>query len=213
MSDNDFLKLTLDVYEEECQYLKKLEIDIEGKKSIGTFSVPTTCYAVKGRKYHLNAAEVIITYEQIMYATLSHFFINGLHDLKPIPVDYFFPTIVDEKTLISKFNTRYLDALDISWQMLEEARKKNVYHELYQGTLGQPLDLATDSYQGIMAKGVFAPGHAPSSAFDELIRVTCKGGIIIFTLRSDYYENSEFPDKQKSLETSGHWKLLEKKEP
>lgn len=107
----------------------------------------------------------------------------------------------------------HVDALDISWQMLEEARKKNVYHELYQGTLGQPLDLASDSYQGIMAKGVFAPGHAPSSAFDELIRITRKRGIIIFTLRTDYYETSEFPDKQKSLEISGHWKLLEQTEP
>ncbi|MBC6480596.1 MAG: methyltransferase domain-containing protein [Hormoscilla sp. GM7CHS1pb] len=107
----------------------------------------------------------------------------------------------------------HLDALDISWQMLEEARKKNIYDELYKGTLGQHLDLASDSYQAIMAKGVFAPGHAPSSAFDELIRITSKGGIIIFTLRSEYYENSDFPDKQKSLETSGHWKLLEKTEP
>lgn len=108
MNENNFLQLTLDVYEKECQYLKDLEIDTDLKKSMGTFSVPTTCYAVKGRKYHLNAAEVIITYEQIMYATLSYFFINGLQDLKPIPVDYFFPTIVDEKTLIAKFNTRFV---------------------------------------------------------------------------------------------------------
>lgn len=106
----------------------------------------------------------------------------------------------------------HLNALDISWQMLEEARKKNVYSELYQGTLGQPLDLASDSYQAIMAKGVFALGHAPSSSFDELIRISCKGGIIVFTLRTDYYDNSEFPDKQKSLETARQWKLLEKTE-
>lgn len=108
MNENKFLKLTLDVYEKECQYLKDLTIDTDQKKSIGTFSVPTTCYAVKGRKYHLNAAEVIITYEQIMYATLSHFFMNGLYNLKAMPVDYFFPTIVDEKTLIVKFNARFL---------------------------------------------------------------------------------------------------------
>lgn len=108
MKKDQLLKLTLDVYEKECQYLKELAIDTEQKKSRGIFSVPTTCYAVKGRKHHLNAAEVVITYEQIMYATLSYFFINGLSNLKTIPVDYFFPTIVDEKTLIAKFNTRFL---------------------------------------------------------------------------------------------------------
>jgi|GEM_PF-4885630 len=97
MKKDQLLKLALDVYEKECQYLKELAIDTDQKKSMGTFSVPTTCYAVKGRKYHLNAAEVIITYEQIMYATLSYFFVNGLYDLKTIPIDYFFPTIVDEK--------------------------------------------------------------------------------------------------------------------
>ena len=106
-----------------------------------------------------------------------------------------------------------ISALDISWQMLEEARKKKVYSELSQGILGETLDLPTDNYQAIMAKGVFAPNHAPSSAFDELIRITQKGGIIVFTLRADYYENSDFPDKQKSLETAKQWKLIEKTEP
>ena len=106
-----------------------------------------------------------------------------------------------------------ISALDISWQMLEEARKKEVYSDLYQGILGQPLDLPSDTYQAIMAKGVFAPNHAPSSAFDELIRITKNGGIIVFTLRADYYESSDFPDKQKSLETAKQWKLIEKTEP
>ena len=47
-----------------------------------------------------------------MYATLSNFFINGLYDLKTTPVDYFFPTIVDEKALIAKFNCRFSKSVD-----------------------------------------------------------------------------------------------------
>ena len=38
MNDNHFLQLTLDVYEKECQYLQKLEVDTEEKKSIGTWN-------------------------------------------------------------------------------------------------------------------------------------------------------------------------------
>ncbi|MDY7019969.1 MAG: methyltransferase domain-containing protein [Cyanobacteriota bacterium] len=107
----------------------------------------------------------------------------------------------------------HLEGSDISLKMIEEARKKNVYTALYQETLGQPLGFSDHTYQAIMAKGVFAPGHAPSSAFDELIRITNSGGIIVFTLRSDYYETSDFKDKQNALEASGHWKLREKTDP
>lgn len=107
----------------------------------------------------------------------------------------------------------HLDALDISLKMMEEARKKEVYTLFYQDTLGQPLALETNSYQAVIAKGVFAPGHAPSSAFDELIRITKPGGIIVFTLRADYYESSEFSEKQNALEAAGRWQKLEKTAP
>ena len=100
------LKLTLGIYENECKYLKEVEINDDG--AWGKFSVPTTVYAVKGRKYHLNAAEVIILYEQIAYVTMAHLFINGLRQLKPIPEDVFFTTAVDENVFIVKFCTRFI---------------------------------------------------------------------------------------------------------
>jgi SAM-dependent methyltransferase len=112
--------------------------------------------------------------------------------------------------LLHQHGYRNFDGLDISLKMMEVARRKNVYRSLYQEVLGQPLSLTTDTYQAIIAKGVFAPGHAPSSAFNELIRITAPGGIIVFTLRSDYYETSDFGETQKDLEASGHWNLLEK---
>ncbi len=110
MQTNELLKLTLDVYEEECQYLK--EVTINGKEAWGKFSVPTTVYAVKGRKYHLNAVEVLIVYEQIMYVTLANIFVNGLEKLRQIPLDVFFPTIVDEKILIANSNVRCSKQVD-----------------------------------------------------------------------------------------------------
>ncbi|NEO68849.1 class I SAM-dependent methyltransferase [Moorena sp. SIO3H5] len=115
--------------------------------------------------------------------------------------------------LLNQQGYYHVDGLDISLQMMEEARKKNVYTSLYQATLGEPLEFTDNTYQAIMAKGVFAPGHAPSRAFDELIRVTHRGGVIVFTLRTDYYEASDFKYKQNALEASGDWKLLEKTEP
>ncbi|WP_204103387.1 MULTISPECIES: FcoT family thioesterase [Spirulina sp. CCY15215] len=108
MNEHKLLKFVLDVYENDCQYLKEIKLDDKDtKRAWGKFSVPNTCYAVKGRKYHLNAAEVIIIYEQIMYVTLANLFVNGLDELKKIPIDTFFPTVVDEKVLIVKFNARF----------------------------------------------------------------------------------------------------------
>jgi len=115
--------------------------------------------------------------------------------------------------LLHQHGYRNFDGLDISLKMMEEAKGKNVYTSLYQEVLGQPLSLGTNTYQAIIAKGVFAPGHAPSSAFDELIRITIPNGIIAFTLRSDYYEASDFGEKQRELESSWQWSLLEKTAP
>ncbi|NEO48739.1 MAG: hypothetical protein F6K55_33410 [Moorea sp. SIO4A3] len=105
MNEDELLNEVLCVYENQCRYLKEVELD--GKQAWGRFSVPETHYAVKGRKYHLNAAEAIIVYEQIMYVAIGNIFIHGLLDLKQLPRDIFFPTVVDEKTLISRLQARF----------------------------------------------------------------------------------------------------------
>lgn len=106
-----------------------------------------------------------------------------------------------------------LEAMDISAGMLEEARKKNVYKFLHQGVLGSPLDFTSDYFDGIISVGTFTLGHAPSSGFDELIRITKPGGYIVFTIRPDYYENSDFKEKLPALEAAGSWRLVELGEP
>jgi hypothetical protein len=39
--------------------------------------------------------------------------------------------------------------------------------------------------------------------------VTKPEGYLIFTLRPDFYENSDFKEKMADLETQGKWKLAE----
>lgn len=102
-----------------------------------------------------------------------------------------------------------LIGIDLSQGMLAEAKKKNVYTELHQMILGEPLDFPNNTFDAVTACGVFTYGHAPSSSFDELIRVTKPTGYIIFTLRPDFYENSDFKEKMADLETQGKWKLTE----
>ena len=102
-----------------------------------------------------------------------------------------------------------LVAMDLSLGMLREAKKKNVYNDFRQMALGGTLDFPTDEFDAVISVGVFTQGHAPASSFDELVRITKPGGIIVFSLRVDTYETDGFKEHQSGLESSGKWKLAE----
>ena len=106
-----------------------------------------------------------------------------------------------------------LVGIDISRNMLELARKKGVYKDLRQMELGGQLDLPSDAFAAVVSAGVFAAGHAPPESFEELIRVTKPGGYVIFSVRTDVYEEGGFKDKQEALEREGRWQLVEVSEP
>ena len=108
---------------------------------------------------------------------------------------------------------RHLVAIDLSPGMLAEAQKKQVYQQLSPMVLGDPLNFKTATFDAITACGVFTYGHAPSRAFDELIRVTKPGGYLIFTLRPDFYEHSDFKLKMADLVHQSRWTLTEQGAP
>lgn len=102
-----------------------------------------------------------------------------------------------------------LVAMDLSQGMLDEAKGKNVYNGFHQMAMGGPLDLLTDEFDAVISVGVFTQGHAPASSFDELVRITKPGGLIVFSLRVDLYETGGFKEFQCNLESSGKWELAE----
>lgn len=104
-------------------------------------------------------------------------------------------------------------AADLSAAMLEEARKKDVYTAYHQVILGETLPFENDSFDAVISVGVLTQGHAPASSFDELIRITRPGGHIIFTLRTDVYEQNGFREKLTDLENKHVWKLARLSEP
>ncbi len=104
-------------------------------------------------------------------------------------------------------------AADLSEEMLEEARKKKVYCEYHRFILGERLAFKTDAFDAVISVGVFTLGHAPASAFDELVRIVKPGGHIVFTLRVDHYETGGFKEKQTDLERRGRWVLTELSAP
>jgi MFS family permease len=101
-----------------------------------------------------------------------------------------------------------LDALDLSPGMLVEAARKRIYGELREGRLGDELAYETGAYDGVVAAGVLTIGHAPAACLDELVRITRRGGHVIFTLRADQMPPG-FEDKIAELERARQWELVE----
>lgn len=107
---------------------------------------------------------------------------------------------------------RNIDAMDLSVGMLEKARERGVYGDVRTGTLGEPLDYASDSYDAVLSSGVFTPGHAPPESFRELVRIVKPGGILCFTLRHDVTPEG-FHEAMDSLVAADRWELVEAGEP
>ena len=104
-----------------------------------------------------------------------------------------------------------LDGLDFSPSMLEQAARKGVYRELREGRLGDRLPYGTGAFDGVVSAGVLTVGHAPATSLDELVRVTRRGGHVVFTLRSDEVPPG-FEQKIAELEAHRGWELVERGE-
>ena len=79
-----------------------------------------------------------------------------------------------------------MDANDLSAGMLERARTKGIYGDCRVAMLG--------------------------AALDELVRITRKGGLVCYTLRSDDTPPG-FAEKHDALTRAGLWELVEAGEP
>ena len=85
-----------------------------------------------------------------------------------------------------------LTAVDLSANMLQVAKKKQVYQALYRGDLESALNFAQpNSFDAIISVGVFTFGHASPQSLDNLFSLLKSGGYFVLTVRVDYYESNE----------------------
>ena len=93
----------------------------------------------------------------------------------------------------------HVEALDVSEGMLAVARRKGVYKDYHQLTLGGDLPFADNTYAGVISAGVFTTGHIGCEGIDELIRVCKPGGVIVLTVKESLWE-AEFADRIELLQ-------------
>jgi predicted TPR repeat methyltransferase len=98
-----------------------------------------------------------------------------------------------------------IDGIDLSGGMLKRAEARGVYRKLGRAVLGEPLEMETASYTGVVSSGVFTVGHAPASAFDEIARVMTPGGVFVVSITDPAFESGGFGDAMARLEQAGLW--------
>ncbi len=105
--------------------------------------------------------------------------------------------------LLSIVGYTNLLGVDMSEGMLAKARVRNIYSDLRQGILGEPLNFKSSSLDCIVSTGTFTTGHAPASAFDELTRITKPGGVLIVTVGTIVWEKAGFKAKLDAMVAAG----------
>ena len=89
---------------------------------------------------------------------------------------------------------------DISPEMLEQAKTKGVYQELFVGDILAGLPVKDGLYAGVVSSGTFTSGHVGPDGLNEVLRVLRSGGLAVVSVRDDHFEKAGFAAKLSELE-------------
>jgi SAM-dependent methyltransferase len=111
--------------------------------------------------------------------------------------------------LLNVLGYNNLSGIDMSEGMLARARARKCYTDLRKGVLGEHLDFVDRSFDAIISTGTFTEGHAPASAFDELVRLLEKDGVMLFTISTIVWDDRGFKTKLEGFVRDGVLKQVE----
>ena len=99
-------------------------------------------------------------------------------------------------------DSKEIDAIDISPEMLKVATTKNCYSEIIEADLSNWLSINDNHYGAIVSAGTFTHGHVGPNVLDELLRVTRPGGLFVFTVHSKLFNKAGFDKKLLEIKKS-----------
>ncbi len=110
---------------------------------------------------------------------------------------------------LSDVGEKIIDGIDISPEMIEVARvKTNVfgdpaYRTFHVADLTEPLDIADDTYMGVISVGTFTHGHLPPDVLRELVRVASPSAVCAIGINAQHYVEMGFDTVFAELTTAG----------
>lgn len=88
--------------------------------------------------------------------------------------------------------TDSIDGYDISPEMLDKARAKNLYRALYQANLKQPLGAYPNDYGALISVGTFTLGHLGPDDLGNLLTLLRNGGLVCITISAAHFKVQGF---------------------
>jgi 2-polyprenyl-3-methyl-5-hydroxy-6-metoxy-1,4-benzoquinol methylase len=110
---------------------------------------------------------------------------------------------------LAKSGANNIDGMDLSPSMLEFARKTRAYKDLAIVDMSKVINKQDQSYDVITCVGTFTQGHVgPKPAFQELIRLLKKDGILVCTVLNDVWVSGGYKAEVERLEALGAATIL-----
>lgn len=92
---------------------------------------------------------------------------------------------------------------DFSPESVEVARSRGIYDEVVQLDLNAPLNFDDAEFRAVVSVGVFTYLTDSEATIRELLRVVEPAGIVIFTQRTDLWDNRDFSALLQRLDDEG----------
>ena len=92
-----------------------------------------------------------------------------------------------------------IDGVDISKEMIQISREKNIYRSLLELNLEDPLDHLLKNYSAVVSAGTFTHGHLGPDALNGLISHFKSGTKFVIGINFDHYHSKGFEKTLKAL--------------
>lgn len=103
---------------------------------------------------------------------------------------------------LNKKNNKEIIGIDISSEMLKEAKLKGCYSSLMVADVTKKIRFKKDSIGAIVSAGTFTHGHVGPDAFDELLRIIKPGGLFVLSINSKYFVEKGFQKKFSEIKNN-----------
>ena len=101
-----------------------------------------------------------------------------------------------------KTGNKKIIGIDISPEMLEQAKLKGCYSSLMEEDITKKISLKNNSIGAVVSAGTFTHGHVGPNTFDELLRVTKPGGLFVLSINSKVFIKNGFKKKFFKIKNS-----------
>lgn len=104
---------------------------------------------------------------------------------------------------------KLMDGIDLSPEMLDVAREKNIYRALTPVNLLEPVDIPDNTYAAAFSTGTFTLGHVGPDRIPEVMRLVAPGGFFALTVSEPSWIEKDYETALGGYVTDGLMKIVE----